>query len=690
MAVDKNPIDKKDFLVEIHTEELPPKSLKRLAKAFLQEIEDRLRKAELSFGAANYFATPRRLAVLISDLTAKQADAVVDRKGPALEAAYDKEGKPSQACVGFARSCGVDVDQLIKIEMKGGTFVGYKQTVPGKSVTELMPAFVQQALAALPISKRMHWGNKAEEFVRPVHSVMMLYGNDIIDAEILGCRTGRKTRGHRFMSSGWIEIKNPNDYVSALEKNYVIADFDRRQQSIQEQTKKVNSHVHVEADLLEEVTAIVEWPVAFSGKFDSSFLAVPQEALISAMQDHQRYFPVMENGKLQAQFVAVSNIESKDPARMIAGNERVLRARLADAAFFFETDKKRSLESRGENLKNIVFQAKLGTLFDKTQRVMKLAEWIAEQVKADKTLASRAAMLSKTDLTTDLVGEFPELQGIAGSYYALHDGEKNEVAVAIQDQYKPRFSGDELPSETLGCVVAIADRLDTLVGVFGINQQPTGEKDPFGLRRAALGVLRILIEKKLNLDLRELLKFAQKNYPKLENQEAAEQVLSFMLDRLKPWYQEQQISADVFAAVSALNIAKPYDFHCRIQAVQIFKKMPEAEALSVANKRVSNILAKYDSEISAHEIDAKLFEHDAERVLAEKLQEQQNAVISLSQSAKYQEGLAQLATLRKPVDDFFDHVMVMVDDKPRRENRLLLLKKLRELFLQVADVALLQ
>lgn len=681
---------KKNFLVEIYTEELPPKSLHRLVTTFLHEIEDRLRKAELDYAGARFFATPRRLAVLISDLTAQQADSEVERKGPALSAAFDKDGKPTQACEGFARSCGVTVEQLSQIENKSGTFLGYKQTVAGKPVTELLPGIVQQALAALPIAKRMRWGNEAIEFVRPVHSVIMLFGDDVIEAEILGCRADRKTRGHPFMSQGWLTIKNPDEYATVLEKNFVIADFDRRKKTILEQAQNMNAHVHIEPDLLDEVTSIVEWPVAVSGKFDKAFLNVPQEALISAMQDHQRYFPVMTNQKLQEKFVTISNIESKDPERLVAGNERVLRARLSDAAFFFETDKKTSLENRVENLKNIVFQAKLGTLYDKTQRVMKLTAWIAEQIRIDKKSAQRAALLSKTDLTTDLVGEFPELQGVAGYYYALNDGEDKEVAIALKEQYRPRFSGDELPDTLHGCALAMADRLDTLVGVFGINQQPTGEKDPFGLRRAALGVLRILIEKKLNLDLRELLQVAKQSYSKLENADVAEQVLNFMLDRLKPWYQEQQISADVFAAVSALNIAKPYDFHCRIQAVQVFKKMPEAEALSVANKRVSNILAKYDSAITADEIDAKLFEHQSEKVLADKLQEQQSKVMTLSHAAQYKEGLAELATLRQPVDDFFDHVMVMVDDKPRRENRILMLKKLRELFLHVADVALLQ
>lgn len=678
-----NNIETNDFLVEIHTEELPPKALHRLAKSFLHEIVTRIHKAELKFAEAKFFATPRRLAVMVTELVSKQADSTVERKGPALNAAYDKEGNPTPACAGFAKSCNVTPDQLIKLENKTGTFVGYMQKVEGKHVQELLPTFVQQALAVLPIPKRMRWGSGTVEFVRPVHSVVMLYGADVIDAEILGCRTGRKTRGHRFMSEGWLEIKNPKKYETVLESGYVIADFELRKESIRTQAKKINPHVRIDDTLLDEVTALVEWPVAVSGKFDKEFLQVPQEALISAMQDHQRYFPVLdEEGKLQAQFVTISNIDGKDPARIAAGNERVLRARLSDAAFFFETDKKVSLESRVEILKNVVFQAKLGTMFDKTQCVISLATFIADKMGVDKKLAERAALLSKTDLTTDLVGEFPELQGIAGFYYAKQDGEPEAVAIALNEQYMPRFSGADLPETMVGCVLAIADRIDTLTGIFSAGMIPTGDKDPFGLRRAAIGVLRILIEKQIDLDVLEVLQQSDPNQ--------ADAVWNFMQERLKAFYQEKNVSPDVFSAVSALDISKPYDIHCRIQAVQAFKNMTEAESLSVANKRVSNILAKYETEIAAREVNSDLFESDVEKVLAQKLQEQQQVVVALSQSAKYQEVLTHLAKLRQPVDDFFDHVMVMVDDKPKRENRLLMLKQLRELFLQVADIALLQ
>lgn len=685
-----------DFLVEIQTEELPPKALLKLAKAFLYEIEDRLQKSELKFTESQFFATPRRLAVLIKNLTTQQKSTVVEKKGPALAAAFDKDGKPSPACMGFTKSCGITPDQLITIKNNGGEWVGYQQPVAGKSVEVLLPIIIQQALQALPIPKRMRWGNHAIEFARPVHSCILLLDNKIIEAEILGCKTGRKTRGHRFMSGDEFEIKNPSDYADLLKKHFVIADFSERKKIIREQAEKSAAEISATAlisdELLDEVTGLVEWPVAIMGQFDDKFLTVPQEALISAMQDHQRYFPVVDNNKkLLAKFIAISNINSKNPTQLIAGNERVLRARLSDAAFFFEVDKKNTLDSRIDSLKNVIFQAKLGTLYDKAQRLSNLTGFIAKQLGLDENLAKRAGYLAKTDLTSQLVGEFPELQGIAGYYYALHDGEEKSVAIALNEQYMPRFSGDALPTTPLGYALAIADRLDILVGVFGINQAPTGDKDPLGLRRAALGVLRILIEKKLNIDLRELLEFAVKNYSvTLENKNCTEDALNFMLERLKPFYQDQGISADVLASVTALHITKPYDLHCRIQAVSAFKQLAEAESLSIANKRVSNILAKYDSALPSHDINETLFETEAERVLAAKLKEQQSAVIALSQTADYQKLLSQLAYLREPVDNFFDQVLVMTDDKERRENRLLLLKKLRELFLHVADIALLQ
>lgn len=689
--------EQKDFLVEIHTEELPPKALNRLAKSFFDEIIMRLDKMELGYRGAQFFATPRRLAVYVQKLINKQPDSTVERKGPALEAAYDQSGSPTPACIGFARSCGVTPDQLIKIKNEQGTFLGFKQTVVGKTAQDILPTIVTQALTALPIPKRMRWGSGPVEFVRPVHSVIMLYGKDVIDAEILGCRTGRKTRGHRFLSKGWISIATPASYTKTLERHFVIADFAQRKELIHAEAKRVaaklkNAAVVIEEPLLDEVTGLVEWPVAYCGNFDERFLSVPKEALIAAMQDHQRYFPVVDSHyNLLPHFIGIANIESRDMSRMISGNERVLRARLADAAFFFETDKKQRLADRVDSLQHIIFQAKLGSLYDKTKRIALLNVFIAEKLHVDVKEAMRSGLLAKTDLTTAMVGEFPELQGVMGYYYALHDNEGKAIATALNEQYMPRFSGDVLPTTSLGCALAIVDRIDTLVGIFGINQAPTGDKDPFALRRAALGVLRILIERKLNLDLSELINKAIQEYTnKLTNPDVSAQVLAFILERLKPWYQEQGIPADVLASVAALHITKPYDFHLRVLAVQQFKQLPEAESLSIANKRVSNILSKSAVTMTAKQIDEKLFENDAERALVSSLTEKRNAVISFSERGQYAEVLTELAGLRTPVDEFFDHVMVMSEDLSRRENRLLMLKKLRELFLHVADIALLQ
>lgn len=687
------------FLIELHTEELPPKSLRSLSENFALEISKRLQKTDLAFAEVNSFATPRRLAVLVKQLTDKQTDKIVERKGPALDKAYDADGKPTPACIGFARSCGIDVSELTIIETPQGKCVGSKQSVTGKTVFELIPALIEETLTALPIARPMRWGNHTQKFIRPVHSVILLYGDKIIDAEILGCKTNRKTRGHRFMHPDWIEIATPEQYEDQLHQAFVIADFDKRKGSIASATLAVvkekfgnAAEAIMDSDLLDEVTSLVEWPDAACGSFDKDFLQVPQEALISAMQDHQRYFPIVDSQhKLLPHFITINNIAGKDKERIIAGNQRVLRARLSDAAFFFNTDKKIKLSDRLEKLKHIVFQNKLGTLFDKTERVQKLAAIIAKQIGDDIKQAERAALLAKTDLTTDLVIEFPELQGIAGCYYALHDNEPESVAKALNEQYMPRFSGDALPDTLCGSALAIADRLDTLIGVFGINQAPTGDKDPFGLRRAALGVLRILIEKPFNLDLKELLQFAFDHYQnKLSNTNTVNDTLHFMLDRLKPWYMEQEMTANVIASVMSLNLTKPYDIHRRLQAVMAFKNLPEAESLSIANKRVSNILAKYNGEITLKAIKENLFENDAERELAKQLEAQAKKVLTLSHSAQYKEVLAQLADLRTPVDNFFDHVMVMTEDKDRRENRLLMLKQLRELFLQVADIALLQ
>lgn len=687
-----------DFLVELHTEELPPKAILKLAQAFAQQMQDQLQKAELAFKTITYFGTPRRLAVLVKELASAQPDQVVERKGPALNAAFDAEGNPSKACVGFATSCGVTPKDLLTIKNNQGEWVGFRQEVAGKSVQALLPAMVEQSINALPVPKRMRWGDKDIQFSRPIHSLIMLYGNDVVPGTILGFAADRKTRGHRFHAPEWFDVNSASTYEQQLAEKKVMVDFAKRRELIATQAKKLvndklkNASLLMDDALLDEVTGLVEWPEPLLGHFDESFLTVPTEALVSAMQDHQRYFPVFDQaGKLLPNFVTISNIQSKDAARVVQGNERVLRARLSDAAFFYEADKKESLAARLERLKGIVYQAKLGTVYDKAERLSKIAEYIATEIGADASQAARAGMIAKTDLTTNMVGEFPELQGVMGTYYAQLDGENDNVALAMSQQYMPRFSGDALPSNSVGQALALADRIDALVGSFGINQIPTGDKDPYGLRRAALGVIRILIEQQLNVDVKALLTFAVNTYQvKLENSETITHVLNFIQERLRSWYLDQGVTPDIFAAVAAIGITNPLDASERIKAVQAFKKLTEAETLSIANKRVSNILTKYVDKIDAKTIDPQFFESDVEKVLANQLESKSKAVAQLYQSGKYDEVLLQLADLRKPIDDFFDQVMVMTDDKPKRENRILLLGKLRALFLQVADIALLQ
>ncbi|OGT36874.1 MAG: glycine--tRNA ligase subunit beta [Gammaproteobacteria bacterium RIFCSPHIGHO2_12_FULL_37_14] len=690
-----------DFLIEILTEELPPKALLKLAKALCQQITERLCQLHLTFHEAKFFATPRRLAVLISRLSAAQPDQLIERKGPAKNTAFDQQGNPSPALIGFARSCGVKPTDLITITNHQGEWMGFQQKLPGKNVIKLIPDVIVQALAALPIPKRMRWGESEMQFIRPVHHVVMLYGEEIVDATILGCQTTRVTYGHRFLAPEAITLSHAALYSSLLEtQGYVIADFAKRRDLIYQQSEKCildklqnRGHLYITDDeLLDEVTGLVEWPVALCGQFDDSFLTLPTEVLISAMQDHQRYFPIMDNNdKLLPYFITISNIQSSHSANVIHGNERVLRARLADAAFFYETDKKESLEKRVEHLRGIIFQAKLGTLYEKSERISKIAAYIATKIAANIDEATRAGWLSKADLTTHMVNEFPELQGIMGYYYALHDKESNHVAMALKEQYLPRFAGDNLPQHPIGEVLALADRVDTLIGTFGINQLPTGDKDPYGLRRMALGILRILIENNIALDLQEIFEYVVSCYAApFENTSCVPQALFFLQERMRSWYQEQGVTPDVFAAVVALGITKPLDVHLRIKAVQAFKKLSEADALSIANKRVSNILSKYTDTIAAKDINPIFFESPAEHELANQLELKSQAVAGLCKSAKYDEVLLQLAELRQPVDDFFDKVMVMTEDRQRRENRILLLSKLRAIFLQVADIALLQ
>lgn len=686
----------RDLLIEIGTEELPPKALLRLSNAFTDGVRKGFAQAELQHGEMKSYAAPRRLAIWIQQVQAAQADREQLRRGPALAAAFNGEGCATPAAQGFARSCGVTVEELERIETDKGAWLGYRVQEKGRSTSELVPEIVTQALNQLPIPKRMRWGAGNAEFVRPVHWVVLLFGDDVIDAEILGVKSGRDTRGHRFHHPQAMYIAEPAAYAPLLEtEGQVLADFATRREAIRGQVIEAGvaagGKALIEEDLLDEVTALVEWPVAVVGGFETRFLDVPSEALISTMQDNQKYFPVVDSkGKLLPHFITISNIVSRDPSQVKAGNERVVRPRLTDAAFFWNQDRKQRLETRAEKLGNMVFQTKLGTLLDKQKRVARLAAEIAKLIGGEAKLADRAAYLAKCDLLTSMVFEFPELQGVMGRYYATHDKEPAEVAQALDEQYWPRFAGDRLPESPTGQALAMADRLDTLVGIFAIGQPPTGDKDPFALRRASLGILRILIECKRDLDLATLLDFAAQGFDsKLKAGKAVEAVFDFMMERLRAYYTEAGITPDVFDAVSAQRPTRPLDFHARLHAVSDFRALPEAESLAAANKRIGNILRKTDESIPAS-IDAGQLVEASEQALAQALGSLKDKVGGLFDSGNYTDGLRQLAALREPVDRFFDNVMVMADDAALRANRLALLQQLQALFLRVADLSRLQ
>lgn len=691
--------EQRDLLIEIGTEELPPKALLKLSNAFKAGIEEGLEKAGLKHNNIQAYATPRRLAVLISDLVTAQEDSNVERRGPAVTAAFGEDGCPTPAATGFARSCGVEADQLETMETDKGAWLVFRSEQKGQSTAELVPAIVQHALDKLPIPKRMRWGNLDSEFVRPVHWLVLLFGDEVIDAEILSVKSGRETRGHRFHHPDTIYIGEPKAYQPLLEsEGRVMADFAERREAIKGQVMEVAAKVKgtavIDDALLDEVTGLVEWPVALLGNFDKEFLDMPSECLISAMKGHQKYFHVVDQKEqLMPHFITVSNIESSNPDVVRDGNERVIRPRLSDAEFFWTQDHKQKLADRIDSLKTVVFQNKLGTIYDKSQRVSQLAGFIASNIEGDKSLAERAALLAKCDLMSEMVGEFPELQGIMGRYYAEHDGEPANVAIALDEQYMPRFAGDDLPQSKTGQALAIAEKLDTLVGIFGIGQIPTGAKDPFALRRAALGALRIIIENNLELDLRDCLTTAASSYKDIFNaDEVVPAVFDFMMDRLRAYYHDSGVSHDTFESVLALNPSQPKDFNDRILAVTAFRKLPEAESLAAANKRIQNILrqAAENKEIIPAKLDNKLLHESAEKLLAAQLEKTSKEVSPLFDKQDYQPALIKLAILRQSVDSFFDAVMVMAEDKSVRSNRLALLKQLGDLFLQVADISRLQ
>ena len=685
-------------LIELGTEELPPTALKALSAAFEQGLLAGLRAADLNFNAdeVKSFATPRRLAILIPELQTQQPDKNIEKLGPAVAAAYDKEGKPGKAAEGFARSNGVGFDDLITIETDKGERLGFRSLAKGKAVTELLEGLITASLDTLPIPKRMRWGASRAEFVRPVHWLVAMLDSEVVECNVLGIASGQQSFGHRFHAPDAITIDNALNYESLLlEKGHITADFNQRRDAIAAQVsalgKQVNGHAVIEDELLDEVTALVEQPFALIGQFDSEFLSVPQEALIYSMSEHQKYFHIVDDaGNLLPNFITVSNINSTDADKVISGNERVIRPRLADAAFFFETDKKLSLASLRERLKTIVFQKQLGTIFEKTERIGSLAEGLATALKADANAAKLAGQLCKADLASDMVLEFDKMQGTAGGYYAANEGLSDKVANAIKSHYLPKFAGDIVPQSNTACAVALADRLDTLTGIFGIGQEPSGSKDPFALRRASIGILQIILQNELTLNIDEWIGRATAQHPAVKDPEATTaRVVDYLFDRFAAVYQDQGLPVEVFTAVKANRLSSPLDFNARVQAVAAFIKTSESESLASANKRVSNILEKSDGAVNAADFNASLLVEAAEKDLATAINEKEAQVKPLFAQGNYRDGLLKLTELKDCVDAFFDGVMVNADDPTLKSNRLALLSRLRALFLQVADISVL-
>ena len=747
-----------DLLVEIGTEELPPKALRGLSEAFAAGIAAELDAAGFAHGAPIPYATPRRLAVHIPGVPGTQPDRDVERRGPPLAHAFDDKGTPTRAALGFAKSAGVDVDRLVRLETGAGAWLAHRFTETGATLASLLPGMLERALERLPAPRRMRWADRDTEFVRPVHWVVLMHGGEVVEAEILGVRSGRVTRGHRFhhdfRRTGGIALEHAGRYEAALrDEGRVVAGFEARMEMIREQVERearaLGGRALIDPALLEENTALVEWPVAVAGHFDAAFLALPDAVLTATMQGHQRYFPVAgDDGALMPHFIAVSNIESRDVETVRKGNERVIRPRLSDAAYFFDADCRRSLESRLEGLEDVVFQRELGTLHAKARRVSALAGRVAEAMDGSSEAAAharRAGLLSKCDLLTEMVGEFPELQGRMGCEYARRDGEPEAVAAAIGEVYLPRFAEDAIPATRAGRAVAIADKLDTLAGIFGIGQAPSGDKDPYALRRAALGVLRIIIEAGLDLDLDEMIEAASRGHDTIARGPTVErvhrQVSRFMMERLRAWFADRSIPADVFNAVLAKQPARPLDFAHRVRAVEAFRALPEAASLAAANKRIRNILRQAEqagidippfkpeasspagsppSAFSASAAPAPpresrdpnggrtaehmpsrggagaagaadpLLREDAERSLAAMLAEIEPRARGMLDAGEYTGALTTLAGLRDGVDAFFDTVKVMDDDEKARGNRLALLARIGALFMETADVSLLQ
>lgn len=694
--------DAASLLVEIGTEELPPRALRRLGAEFAGGLHAALVGARLANDDGHYkwYATPRRLAAWVAEVGARQPDSTAERRGPSIAAAFDADGKPTPAAQGFARSCGVDISALERIRTEKGEWLAHRQRETGAPASTLIPACIERAIKQLPIPKRMRWSDLEAEFVRPVHWLVVLHGSETVEAEILSVRSGAVTRGHRFLCREPVALTHADEYEQALlARGSVVPDFEARKQRVERQVNELaesnGGTLRADADLIEQVAGLVEWPTALIGEFDAGFLQMPEEVLVSSMRDHQKYFSLYDRaGALLPRFITVSNIEGGPTDRIRRGNERVLRARLADARFFWDSDRKTPLAEQGTRLGQVLFHRKLGTVADKAARLEILGRSVAAETDADPGMCERAARLIKADLVTDMVGEFPDLQGIMGRYYALNDGESQEVAQACSDHYLPRVSGDVLPASPVAVVMALVDRIDTLVGIFAAGEEPTGDKDPFALRRAALAVLRLLIERELDLELRPLLDRAAvvlRDSGAVDELDGGvvDRVEAFILDRLRAYYSDQGFSADEVASVAASAPARPLDFDRRLRAVAGFRRLDSAANLAAANKRIGNILRRAEDAVP-DQFDVRLLVEDAEKKLAARMMELDSDIRVEFGALRYERGLEQLASLREPVDRFFDEVMVMVDDAPLRRNRLALLQSLHRMFLMVADISLLQ
>jgi len=684
-----------NLIIELGTEELPPKSLRTLAEAFRDGIKVQLEKADIAFESIDFLASPRRLAVSVKALATGQADKIVEKRGPAISSAFDAEGNATKAAQGWARSNGITVEQAERLKTDKGEWLLFKAQVKGQETKTLLAAMVEHALNKMPIAKPMRWGNNSMQFIRPTKTLTILLGSELIEGTVLGCKSARIIRGHRFHCNKELVLDHADNYESLLrDEGFVIANHEARKALVKEQVIAAasieNGVAEIDDDLLEEVSSIVEWPITYVGSFEDKFLNVPAEALIYTMKDNQKYFPLHDNdGKLMARFIFVSNIDSKEPRQVIEGNEKVVRPRLADAEFFYNQDQKHTLESRIDSLDTILFQKQLGTLKEKSTRIAELAAIIAEKIGANAVDAKRAGMLCKTDLMTDMVLEFPDVQGVMGMYYARFDGESEDVAIALNEQYMPRYAGDQLPGSLVSCAVALADKFDTLVGIFGIGQIPKGDKDPFALRRAAIGALRIIVEKDLDLDLAELVAASTTLYGDKLTSDVSTNVVDFMLGRFNAWYQDQNVATDIVKAVMARRPTRPSDFNKRIEAVTAFRALEASKTLAAANKRVGNILAKTDDAI-ADNVDSALLVEEAEINLATVVEQLTTDLAPVFAVSDYNTALTQLAQLKDPVDAFFDNVMVMCDDNATKLNRLALLNILRNQFLNVADISLLQ